>query len=93
MKHKIKKQYEVEIPIIEIVEVLKKAGVLPVDMKPEHNIHAGGAVIARVTGPARAQCLTIAWQETEEIGKDGLKKKGVVVDTVATLRAGRKKKR
>jgi len=90
MKYKIKKQYTVEVKITEVVELLKKAGVLPADMKPEHDAHAGTSVTARVMGPDKTSCLFISWQETEEIGKDGKEKKDAAVDAAARLRAKRK---
>lgn len=93
MQYKIRKQYTVEVPIAEVVEVLKKGGALPADMKPEHDIHAGASIQVCALGSPKSQFLRVTWQETEEIGKDGLRKKDVAVKEAEKLRAGRKKKR
>ncbi|MCK5643230.1 MAG: hypothetical protein KAJ19_20645 [Gammaproteobacteria bacterium] len=93
-EYKTRNQYMVEIPIPGLVKILKEAGVLPADMKPEHDVTAGVAIRANIVGPTKAQCLTISWHETEEIDKDGKSKTRKAVTAAAKLRGqSRKKKR
>lgn len=73
MKYEVTKQYRVEIPMINIIALLKKIGTLPADMKPEHNLAAGEEVTSRVDGPNKDRRLILTWYETEKVDGDGKK--------------------
>lgn len=75
MEYQITKQYTVEIPIREVAEVLKGAGLLPADMKPNRCIASDSELLARTEGNGKDRRLLISWTETEKVGKPVRRKK------------------